>query len=184
MVFIIIYSIWFISEVLVNRLLRSGQDDKKHQDKGSIRIIWITILVANTSGIVIASFLSRPISNLILLPYFGLFLMIAGMIFRFISIWSLGKMFTVDVTIRDKHMIKKDGLYKLIRHPSYSGALVTFVGFGISLNNWISLIIICVPVAMAFLHRIKIEERLLIDQFGLDYINYMKKTYRLIPWIY
>ena len=184
LIFIIIWSLWFISEILLNRFLRSGNHDKKDQDKGSINIIWITIGIANSVGIIFSIFFHIPISNLLIIPYFGLILIILGMILRFISVWSLGRLFTVDVTIRDHHKIKKDGIYSIIRHPSYSGSLLSFIGFGISLNNWISLIIISILVTIAMLYRIKIEERLLIDQFGFEYLDYTKKTYRLIPWIY
>ena len=183
-IFIIIWSIWFVSEVLLNRLLRSDDHDKKGQDKGSIRIIWITIGIANSLGIIFSIFFKIPISNLLIVPYFGLLLIIVGMILRFIAIWSLGRLFTVDVTIRDNHNIKKDGIYRIIRHPSYSGSLLSFIGFGVSLNNWISLLIISILITIAMLNRIKIEERLLKGQFGLDYLDYMKRTYRLIPWLY
>jgi protein-S-isoprenylcysteine O-methyltransferase Ste14 len=88
------------------------------------------------------------------------------------------------VTIRDNHQIKKDGLYKVIRHPAYSGSILSFIGFGISLNNWISLIIITILIVSAMLYRISIEEKLLIEHFGPDYLEYTKKTYRLVPWIY
>jgi hypothetical protein len=52
--FIIIWSAWFLSEILLNRLVRSGSTDKKKNDKGSIHLIWITIGIANTSGILCA----------------------------------------------------------------------------------------------------------------------------------
>jgi len=184
MVFITIWSIWFLSEILLNRLFHSRKDDKKNLDKGTIRIIWITVGIANSLGIMSAIFILLPISNNLLIPYFGLVLIAGGMIFRFISILSLGRFFTVDVTIYNDHIIKKDGVYRLIRHPSYTGLILSFLGFGISLNNWISLLIICLPVISAMLYRIRIEEKLLIDQFGIEYIDYMKKTYRLVPWIY
>lgn len=183
-VFIIIWSIWFLSEILVNRLFHSRNDDKKNLDKGTLRIFWITTVIAISLGIMSANFILFPISNNLLVPYFGLVLIAGGMIFRFISIISLGRFFTVDVTIRNNHLIKKDGIYRLIRHPSYTGSILSFIGFGISLNNWISLLIICLSVISALLHRIKIEEKLLIDQFGIEYIDYMKKSFRLIPWIY
>jgi protein-S-isoprenylcysteine O-methyltransferase Ste14 len=183
-VFIVIWSVWFLSEIMVNRLLRSGKNDQKDQDKGSIRLIWIMIGLGNTLGIISSIFLKFPISNHLIIPCFGLFLIVVGMALRFISIWSLGRLFTVDVTIRNDHKIKKDGVYRLIRHPSYLGSLLSFVGFGLSLNNWISLLIITVLVTFAMLSRIKIEERLLTQQFGSDYSDYVKKTFRLIPWIY
>jgi protein-S-isoprenylcysteine O-methyltransferase Ste14 len=119
-----------------------------------------------------------------LLPYFGLILITAGMLFRFISVWSLGRFFTVDVTIRTNHKLKKDGVYRIIRHPSYAASILSFIGFGISLNNWLSLLIISVPVTFAMLYRIKIEEKMLLNQFGAAYADYMKRTKRLIPWIF
>jgi protein-S-isoprenylcysteine O-methyltransferase Ste14 len=183
-IFILVWSIWFISEILLNRFLRSGKNIKNDLDKGTIRIIWITIGIANSLGIIFAIFLSALICNNLIIPCVGLFLIVLGMILRFISIWTLGRFFTVDIAIRDDQTIKQDGIYRFIRHPSYSGSILSFVGFGISLNNWISLLVISIPVIIAMLNRIKIEERLLIDQFGGEYLDYMKKTDRLIPWIY
>jgi protein-S-isoprenylcysteine O-methyltransferase Ste14 len=184
MIFWIIWVIWCASEILLNRILHSGSGDKKDQDQGSIRIIWIMIALAISLGIIFSAKIMVPISNLLLFPYIGLIIIIVGMIFRFISIWTLGRLFTVDVTIRENHKIKKDGVYKIIRHPSYSGSLLSFIGFGISLNNWLSLIIVTVLITIALVHRINIEEKILTEQFGSDYLNYKENTYRLIPWIY
>lgn len=183
-IFWIVWIIWFTSEILLNRLMRSGSGDKKDQDKGSVIFIWIMIALAISSGIIIAANIRLPVSNLQILPYIGLVIVIFGMILRFISVWTLGRLFTVDVTIRENHKIKKNGVYKIIRHPSYSGSLLSFVGFGISLNNWLSLITVTILITVAFLYRINIEEKILIDQFGDDYLDYKKNTYCLIPWIY
>jgi protein-S-isoprenylcysteine O-methyltransferase Ste14 len=183
-VFIIIWSIWFVSEILINRLLRSGNDDKKGQDKGSIRLIWIMIGLGNSLGIIFTIIVRIPVSYSIFVPYTGLLLILIGMALRFYSIWSLGRLFTVDVTIRDNHEIKKNGVYRFIRHPSYLGSIISFIGFGLSLNNWVSLLIISVLVTSAMLYRINIEEKLLKQQFGSEYSDYMKNSYRLIPWVY
>jgi protein-S-isoprenylcysteine O-methyltransferase Ste14 len=58
------------------------------------------------------------------------------------------------------------------------------MGFGLSLNNWLSLIMIVIPVTTAMLHRITIEEKALLNQFGREYAEYLQSTYRLIPYIY
>ena len=184
MIFNIIWITWCASEILLNRLMRSSSNDKKGQDKGSLRFIWIMIALAISFGFIFANYIKVPISNQLLISYVGLFIIIVGMAIRFISIWSLGKYFTVDVTIRNNHKIKKDGFYKIIRHPSYSGSLLSFIGFGISLNNWISLTTVVVLIMISFLYRIKIEEKILIDQLGKEYLDYKKNTYRLLPWIY
>lgn len=183
-IFTIIWSIWFASEILLHRLLRSGSNDEKDQDKGSLRFIWIMIALAISLGVIFSINFRIPISNGFFIPYFGLFIIISGMVLRFISIRTLGKLFTVDVTIRTDHKLKKDGVYRRIRHPAYSGSLLSFIGFGLSLNNWLSLSFVTILITIAFLHRIKIEEKLLTDKFGADYLDYKRKTYRLIPWIY
>jgi protein-S-isoprenylcysteine O-methyltransferase Ste14 len=182
--FYIIWSLWFLSEILLNRLFRSDTSDQKGKDKGSIRMLWRVIGIANTLGIVSFIFLRLPISSGPIVSYLGLAIIVLGMLFRFFAIGSLGRYFTVDVTIRKDHRVKSDGIYRLVRHPSYTGMLLTFIGFGMSLNNWASLIIIIIPVTWATIYRIKIEEKVLLEQFGKEYEEYMKKTTRLIPRIY
>lgn len=184
MIYKIIWITWCASEILLNRLMRSNSGDKKGQDKGSLRFIWIMIALAISSGFIFANYIKVPIGNQPLISVIGLYIIIVGMVLRFISIWTLGNYFTVDVTIRDNHKIKKDGFYRVIRHPSYSGSLLSFIGFGISLNNWLSLTTVVILVMISFLYRIKVEEKILIDQFGNEYLEYKRNTYRLIPWIY
>jgi len=184
LIFNIVWAVWLLSEVLLTVIVRSGRSDKKGHDKGTLAIIWIVIFIAMFSGIFISNNWRSVLGNSNLLLYAGLFIILIGMMIRFYAIWSLGRLFTVNVTIRESHTVKKDGIYRMVRHPSYSGSLLSFVGFGISLNNWISLLTITIPVAAAFIYRIKIEEHLLIAQFGEDYLDYKKKTYYLIPWIY
>lgn len=184
LLFIIIWSVWPISEILLNRLMRSGKSDKKGEDKGTLRNIWITISIAMAAGCIVNSYVEAPMSNTLTISYTGLLSITFGMIFRFFAIWSLGKFFTVDITIREEHKLKKDGIYRYIRHPAYTGMIISFIGFGLSLNNWISLFIVSIPVISVMLLRITAEEKMLLKQFGNEYAGYMRKTRRLIPWIY
>jgi hypothetical protein len=91
MIFEIIWLIWFASEILLHRLLRSGSKDKKNQDKGSLRFIWIMIALAIFLAIISVNYIKIPVTNLPVIPYIGLFLIISGMILRFISIRTLGR---------------------------------------------------------------------------------------------
>ena len=61
---------------------------------------------------------------------------------------------------------------------------MSFVGFGISLNNWASLAIVTVSILVAFVKRIQVEEKALVEQFGEEYLQYKKTTSGLIPFIY
>jgi len=183
-IFPIIWGCWLLSEILLNRLVRSKTPDSKKLDKNSLRIIWIAIFVSITGGVLFAIYRAVPITMTNLLLYLGSVFIVSGMIFRFIAVRTLGRFFTVDLAIHDNQRLIETGLYRFIRHPSYTGSLLSFLGFGISLNNWISPIIIVVPVLATFIYRINIEEKLLLKQFGSEYEDYKKRTKRLIPLIY
>src|SRR3546814_7056360 len=98
--------------------------------------------------------------------------------------WSsrvLARHFTVDVTIHPDHELVRRGPYRLLRHPSYTGLLVTFLGFALCLGNWLSLAAM-LPVVLAFLWRIQVEERVLREAFPKRYAAYARETKRLVPY--
>lgn len=182
-IFEITWIVWLISEVLFTRIFRSKLRGSKGPDRNTLNFLWIAITIAITLGVLNSLFFEYPMAGA-WLNYTGLGLMLAGMLIRFISMYTLGKYFTVDVSIHDDHKLVTNGLYKYIRHPAYTGSLMTFSGFGLSMNNWVSLIIVVVPVLLSFLYRIKVEENALLNQPGLEYSEYMQHTWRLIPWLY
>lgn len=156
----------------------------KDWDKHSARL-WDAAHVCELMGIVLG-FLGvgriRTGSNFIGL--LGLTLLLAGVSVRWLAIYTLGKYFTGVVTIKDDHRIVQSGLYKHLRHPAYTGALVGHLGFGLSFTNWLSLAFSTLPYLVAAFYRMKVEERALKDSFGEEYERYAKRTKRLIPKIY
>jgi len=176
--------IWFLSEIIYKRFLTSGVADAKDKDKSTLNMLWIVIILSIVMANIVRYNSRFPISDSIIIYYVGAFLVTLGIVLRFLIIRNLGRYFTVDVSIRENHQIKKDGFYKLVRHPSYAASLLTFLGFGLYLNNWLSLIVAFLPAFFAFSYRILIEEKALIQQFGQAYLDYIKSTYKLIPYIY
>src|SRR5690348_17282812 len=73
-------------------------------------------------------------------------MMIAGMLFRWTAIRTLGRFFTVDVAVHEGHAVVDSGPYRLVRHPSYTGLLLAFAGLGLAFQNWISLLALLLPV--------------------------------------
>ncbi len=183
-VFEIIYAVWFLSEIFLNRLRRSKSKSAKDKDKRSLQLIWWTLFVSLAAGILASATLPLRLAGSDWPIISGLALIILGMVLRFISVWTLGKYFTVDLDIHEEQQLVKKGIYRYIRHPSYAGSLLSFLGFGISLNNWVSLFVVFIPVLLAFLYRIRLEEKMLLEQFGPAYTEYKKETRRLIPMIY
>ncbi len=182
--FWIVYIIWGSSEAILNRTLRSAATDKQNEDKHSLSLIWITVIVATVSAVLIASNLRLLIYSQAVFQYTGILLILVGVLLRIAAVVSLGKYFTVDVTIRQRHRLKEDGMYTYIRHPSYAASLLSFIGFGVALNNWLSLGLITVAILTVFIRRMNIEEAVLTRQFGEEYLSYKAKTKRLIPFVY
>src|SRR5262245_10258636 len=110
--------------------------------------------------IVTASTLIRPI---------GLTLLVVGIIIRFSAILTLGKYFTSTVVIKDDHQLIRSGLYKHIRHPAYTGALLAHLGLGLSFSNWFSLAFSSAPYLIATFYRMRVEDRALEATFGSQF---------------
>ncbi len=176
-------TVWFLSEIYYKQKFKSGKNDQK-KDQSTLDILWVVIIPSVFLAVTVSKLTSFHIRNQYWILYLGELFIVAGILFRWIIIKSLGKFFTVDVSIKEDHQIKKEGFYRWIRHPSYSFALLTFLGLGLFLNNWISLFLAFVPPFSAFLYRIKIEEQVLTEQFGKKYSVYKKKTKKLIPFIF
>ena len=180
----IIMTFWGRSEIFLLLKMKSGKNDAKGKDKKTLSLLWLVIGFSIFFGIFTAQSSSFPIYNSEIIQIFGLILLLLSVLFRLLVVYRLGKYFTVDVTIRNDHKLITDGFYTYIRHPSYTFSLLTFVALAIVLNNYISAIILLLPVFIMFFYRISIEEKTLTEQFGQEYLDYRKKTKKLIPFIY
>ena len=106
-----------------------------------------------------------------------------GSVLRLAPVLVLGRRFSGLVAIQADHELVTDGLFSLIRNPSYVGLLVQTFGWGVAFNSWIGALI-TVLVVPPLIARIHSEERLLADHFGAAYEAYRARTWRLIPWLY
>jgi protein-S-isoprenylcysteine O-methyltransferase Ste14 len=156
---------------------------KTRKDRGSMIFIWVMITFGFTGGFILAKYDSWNIVNYIM-AVMGSILMLTGIILRWLAIIQLGKPFTVDVAITDGAKLKQDGLYKKIRHPSYLGLLLIIAGFSLAMNSFYSFLVLFVPVVLAVIYRIRVEEKVLINEFVSDYSEYVSKTKKLIPGIF
>ena len=109
---------------------------------------------------------------------------VAGLALRWWAIVVLGRFFTSDLAVQPGHRIVQAGPYGLVRHPSYSGLLVCFLGTGLAMYNWLSLVCLFLPIAGAVIYRIRVEERMLVAEFGAEYVEYRSRTRRLVPGLF
>ena len=177
--------VYFVSELLLTVTRRARVATGEKQDRGTLRILWLVIGFSIAAGIY-ATFHWRAaaVSNYALCATIGLVLFLGGLILRWWAIVALGRFFTVDVQIAGDHQVVTKGPFAVMRHPSYTGALLAFAGFALSLGNWASWLIIMIPVTAAFFRRIEVEEAALTRALGENYLSYSRRTKRLIPGVY
>jgi protein-S-isoprenylcysteine O-methyltransferase Ste14 len=114
----------------------------------------------------------------------GLVLMVLGVFVRQWAILVLGRFFTVDVRIHSDQAVIDRGPYRWVRHPAYGGLIISFVGVGLALSNWASLIVLALVPTAGLLIRIRSEERALFAALGEDYSRYASTRRRLLPGIW
>ncbi len=181
-----ISAIWIGLEIwLVVRDKLTGKGKTQH-DQGTRNYNFISIATSMTvagllNGISIFWFTGSRIK---ILFWVGFGVMIMGLAFRIWAIIVLGKYFRTTVELDERPTVVRTGPYRWIRHPSYSGLLLACLGYGIALQNWLSLLVVITLPAMALLHRIRVEEEVLVRGIGKEYIEYQQRTKRLIPGIW
>jgi protein-S-isoprenylcysteine O-methyltransferase Ste14 len=119
-----------------------------------------------------------------ILSYLGFFLIFLGVAIHWIGILTLKRQFATMVVVSEGHKLVDTGIYKFIRHPIYTAILLELLGFGLALANWVSILLLLIPNAASLAYRIYVEEKVLVKYFGEAYIDYERKTKRLIPGIF
>lgn len=157
-------------------------ENKTMSDRGSM----LFIMIGFWSAILINP-ICVNMSTFMLPMYFfwiGVVLTILGIFTRIYSVWTLRKFFTLNVQVATEQNIVKTGPYKYIRHPSYTGSIITLLGISISFRSPIGIIATLIIIAVVYGYRIKVEEKALETSFGSSYEDYERHTWRLFPHIW
>jgi protein-S-isoprenylcysteine O-methyltransferase len=181
-VFTTVFVLWGLSEVAISTFFRSEM--KGGTDAGTLKLV----LIAAYASIGVATYLAIADDGVFAEPtpvaYAGLAMLVLGMLIRFYSIATLRRFFTVNVTVRDDHRLIRTGPYRFVRHPSYTGALISFYGFALALENVWAALVVSVPITYAFFVRMRVEEAVLRSAFPEEYPAYERQTRRLVPFVY
>lgn len=184
LVFWFVFYVWVASEWWLGYRLRRIPNDATNRDAGSkwwlIASVWATV----TAGFGLSfGFPETAITTGRTAVFVtGLVLMIGGMALRWYSIRVLGASFTMEVATRPGQAIVQSGPYRHIRHPSYTGALLTLLGILLCCANFASLAAIVLALG-GYAVRIRVEEQALATQLGPPYRDYMRRTKRLVPFL-
>ncbi len=181
LLFTIVIVLWAASESFNTSGIRLGRrtPGSSRRDHGSY---WIMLLVV--WGSIIVSLLARAVGLGVFhgdLQYLALGVIVCGIALREWAVLSLGRSFTVVVTIFSGQMLVRRGPYRWIRHPAYSGNILSLVGFPLSLGTAAGGLLVLVLSLAGYLYRVRIEERALLEAFGDEYREYMQHTSRFFP---
>jgi protein-S-isoprenylcysteine O-methyltransferase Ste14 len=179
------YILWIVPEMIVSTR-RAPKISSKSGDRGSLLVVMLLLWIGIAADFALSFQLPQAAIRSQRVPIFfiGIGLMFAGMALRLYSISLLGRYFTFEVAVHTDQPVIEAGPYRYIRHPSYSGALITITGLGLALGNWAALIALVGCMAVAYGYRIPIEESALVAALGEPYEKYIRRTHRLIPYIF
>jgi protein-S-isoprenylcysteine O-methyltransferase Ste14 len=173
-----------LSEVSIR--LRSARNRRgSNADRGSI----VAVVIAVVTGLLVAVRSADAVTAAMIpgrwIPFvMGLVMMWAGIALRQWAVWTLGRFFTVVVRVADDQSVIDRGPYRWVRHPSYTGLLVTLVGLGAALGNWLSVLALAVLPSIGLVIRIRVEEQALVAALGEPYREYAERHRRLLPGIW
>jgi protein-S-isoprenylcysteine O-methyltransferase Ste14 len=178
-VFVGTLAAWCLCELFNTLVIGRPRLAKFRQDRGSYWLIALAIYLSAFLTIAIRE------SNLGLLPtlfqWLGIVLIGLGTLLRAWAVLSLGRAFTVVVHINPGQHLITTGPYRWVRHPAYTGVLLTLSGFGLGLGTWLGAILAIGLALIGLVYRVHVEERALLAAFGAEYRTYMEHTGRFFP---
>ncbi|MEV5574904.1 isoprenylcysteine carboxylmethyltransferase family protein [Spirillospora sp. NPDC052269] len=146
-------------------------------------------VVLGVGGAVVGSLIARAVPSLDWHVGTAVYLaaaaiMLVGLAVRFWAIVTLGKFFRSSVHVQEGHQVVSSGPYRFVRHPSYTGLMLLFIGVALTFGNLISLVVFLVCVSIATLVRIRVEERVLSAELGDAYREFARTRARLVPHVW
>jgi protein-S-isoprenylcysteine O-methyltransferase len=184
-IFTLTVLLWVASEFGIWLFRRSRAPGSSGTFSVANLVLWGTIGAAVGLAIITQRFAFAHIGGSgQLLLWLGLGVFATGVAVRWWAITVLGRFFTSDLVVQSGHRIVRSGPYRVVRHPSYTGILICFLGIGLAMYNWLSLVCLLGLVGAAILYRTRVEERMLEKEFGNEYAEYRRRTRRLVPGLF
>ena len=176
-IFSVVMFLAYLPEFLL--IKRSKPEAGEKVDQGSLPFILGAVWIG-----MIAGFFVAHIPAFILFrgqgAWFaaGIACLIAGALLRQYCFRTLGRYFTGDVRVASEQPVIEAGPYRWVRHPSYTGGMLLYLGTGLALTNWLSIVLIAGMGAVGYAYRVRVEERALQSSMGDPYREYMRRTRR------
>ena len=184
-VFYAAFGFWLVFTFVFERMLRGGGTHaaaRTREDRGSAVAIFLTTFAAVVVGFALAGANVTPLPEWTL--FVGIPFMFLGMLLRGWAVRTLKGFFLFTVGVREDQQVVEAGPYRLVRHPAYAGAILTFVGIGLAIQSLAAALLLLLLSCLVYWYRIKVEEAALARDLGEPYVEYMSRTKRLIPHVF
>jgi protein-S-isoprenylcysteine O-methyltransferase Ste14 len=184
-VWFIVCLLWISAEIRLARKASNPSQPVLDSERQSQRWLWLSIVtgIGFALGFKQLAWLPIPLDylprQLLAMPLF-----LAGLGLRGWAIQHLGHFFTTNVTIHQQHQLIQTGPYRWLRHPAYTGLWLALLAAGLAMGDFLAWACLTVPSFWVLSTRIRIEERMLQQQFLHDYQDYCKSRWRLLPGLY
>ena len=178
-----------VSEILIFAYTYRKKDGKEiRRDRGTKWLLYLNFIVCILISFYNVSKKAFNFIRMVKLPGFcielGICLMLVGIVIRVSAVLTLRKAFTLNVQVTSRQRLITSGLYRKIRHPAYTGSILSLLGIALALRNLISVGIVLVCCLVCYQIRIAVEEVALEIRFKEEYILYKHNTYKLFPYIF
>ena len=179
---IVLVGMMVVVETYAGRLRRA---DAQARDRGSLYVLYALVALGYWAAFAMWGARRAPGPRLgDWALWTGAAVAVAGLALRLWSVITLGQYFTYVVKVTPDQKVVDTGPYRLIRHPSYSGALLLGIGIGLTLGYAATVLVIAATSLLAYAIRIRVEEQALAETIGEPYRAYMARTKRMVPFLW
>jgi len=157
---------------------------KEESDDCSFWLIVIGMVAAFFLPPIEYLFLPAILPRTNLMEVTGLIIIILGSVLFIWARRTLGKFYSGHVSVVEGQPLVQNGPYRYIRHPAYAGYLLISLGIGVGYSSLLGLAATFLLFLPAVIYRLRVEDKLLTEHFGMLFDEYAVKVARLIPGIW
>jgi protein-S-isoprenylcysteine O-methyltransferase Ste14 len=172
---------FFVLEAVTRKPGDASSLAASRDDQGTTRLILVSGLLG--AGLPLALRRIRVLQLPPLAGPLGLASQVSGIALRTWSMRVLGTSYTRTLRTADDQHVVEAGPYRLVRHPGYTGSLLTWLGLAITSRSVPVIAVVAALLSRAYRQRIIAEEKLLERDLP-GYTEYMYRTNRLVPFVW